>query len=305
MREFLYMRNYIVEKSFLPKRDMEWFFFCPRDRKYPNGSRTNRATRVGYWKATGKDRKVVCQASVIGYRKTLVFYRGRAPAGDRTDWVMHEYRLSDDVSQGSPSSKGPFALCRIIKKNEQALKTSDNYGDPKAKQVGSCSSNGDFSSTRTLNEPVIIADDVPFQESYIGSEKNYSTTLTSPYQTTTMVETEQAPMRTSPSRLWLSPDFILDSSKEYPQGQEGVSGYFPQNEFPNSMTPWQPYEHFEISPSSSHSNFTEKVELHDDFIHFSSMSPYSGQGDYTGFFGNGSISHEGYGWSNSLNPSPF
>ncbi|KAG2384373.1 NAC domain-containing protein [Vigna angularis] len=41
-----------------------------------------------------KDRKVSCQSRPIGMKKTLVYYRGRAPQGIRTDWNM-AHRTSD------------------------------------------------------------------------------------------------------------------------------------------------------------------------------------------------------------------
>ncbi|KAJ1296171.1 hypothetical protein BS78_01G278800 [Paspalum vaginatum] len=133
----------LPDKSFLPKRDLEWFFFCPRDRKYPNGSRTNRATSTGYWKATGKDRRIACDGGVYGVRKTLVFYRGRAPGGERTDWVMHEYRLCQDLAHGACNFIGAYALCRVIKRHEAGLLQGDQPPASRAKLgAGSISGGG-------------------------------------------------------------------------------------------------------------------------------------------------------------------
>ncbi|MFQ6636374.1 hypothetical protein Gotur_012631 [Gossypium turneri] len=50
----------------------EWYFFSHKDKKYPTGTRTNRATMAGFWKATGRDKAVYDNKSkLIGMRKTL------------------------------------------------------------------------------------------------------------------------------------------------------------------------------------------------------------------------------------------
>ena len=78
----------------------EWYFFSHKDKKYPTGTRTNRATTAGFWKATGRDKAIyLTNSKRIGLRKTLVFYTGRAPHGQKTDWIMHEYRLDEDDLQ--------------------------------------------------------------------------------------------------------------------------------------------------------------------------------------------------------------
>ncbi|XP_073132300.1 NAC domain-containing protein 46-like [Henckelia pumila] len=101
--------------------EKEWFFFCQRDRKYPTGMRTNRATVCGYWKATGKDREIKCKSrnSLVGMKKTLVFYRGRAPKGEKTNWVMHEYRLEGDFSNYnfSKAAKEEWVVCKVFHKS--------------------------------------------------------------------------------------------------------------------------------------------------------------------------------------------
>ncbi|CAN6235627.1 unnamed protein product [Urochloa humidicola] len=98
----------------------EWYFFSFRDRKYATGSRTNRATKTGYWKATGKDREVrspgpAASRAVVGMRKTLVFYQGRAPNGVKSCWVMHEFRLDSP-----PPPREDWVLCRVFQKRKDA-----------------------------------------------------------------------------------------------------------------------------------------------------------------------------------------
>lgn len=92
----------------------EWYFFSFRDRKYATGYRTNRATISGYWKATGKDRTVVDTrtGAIVGMRKTLVFYKNRAPNGIKTGWIMHEFRLENP----NIPPKEDWVLCRVFYK---------------------------------------------------------------------------------------------------------------------------------------------------------------------------------------------
>ncbi|GLJ19297.1 hypothetical protein SUGI_0347090 [Cryptomeria japonica] len=146
----------LPEKSYMPSKDLQWHFFSPRDRKYPNGSRTNRATEAGYWKATGKDRKVTSQQRLIGTKKTLVFYLGRAPSGERTDWVMHEYRLDEKECRGA-GLQDAFVLCRVFKKN--GLETKDDE-----KCLPTIENNDESSSTKNDSSPGTVAVPYPVED---------------------------------------------------------------------------------------------------------------------------------------------
>lgn len=89
----------------------EWYFFSYKDRKYSSGTRTNRATASGFWKATGRDKPVLSNSKIIGMRKTLVFYKGRAPNGRKSDWIMHEYRLQ--TNEHAPPQVSQFYFHQI------------------------------------------------------------------------------------------------------------------------------------------------------------------------------------------------
>nr|QDC33486.1 NAC3 transcription factor [Medicago sativa] len=101
----------------------EWYFFSLRDRKYPTGVRTNRATNTGYWKTTGKDKEIFnsVTSELVGMKKTLVFYKGRAPRGEKTNWVMHEYRIHSKSSIRT-NKQDEWVVSRVFRKSAGAKK---------------------------------------------------------------------------------------------------------------------------------------------------------------------------------------
>ncbi|KAK4350744.1 hypothetical protein RND71_030057 [Anisodus tanguticus] len=106
----------------------EWYFFSHKDKKYPTGTRTNRATAAGFWKATGRDKAIYSKHDLIGMRKTLVFYKGRAPNGLKSDWIMHEYRLETNP-HGAPQEEG-WVVCRVFKKRMASTRKESEHDSP-------------------------------------------------------------------------------------------------------------------------------------------------------------------------------
>ncbi|KFK37442.1 hypothetical protein AALP_AA4G257400 [Arabis alpina] len=138
----------------------DWYFFSHKDKKYPTGTRTNRATAAGFWKATGRDKIIYSNGRRIGMRKTLVFYKGRAPHGQKSDWIMHEYRLDDNIISpedvavcevvsiiGEASQDEGWVVCRIFKKKNLLHKTLNSPTGG-----ASLSGGGDIERTTTSSQ---------------------------------------------------------------------------------------------------------------------------------------------------------
>ncbi|KAH0893008.1 hypothetical protein HID58_055437, partial [Brassica napus] len=84
----------------------QWLFFVPRQEREARGGRPSRTTNSGYWKATGSPGPVFSPDNrVIGVKKTMVFYIGKAPKGRKTKWKMNEYKAIDETASVSTIPK--------------------------------------------------------------------------------------------------------------------------------------------------------------------------------------------------------
>ncbi|KAK7324346.1 hypothetical protein VNO77_27879 [Canavalia gladiata] len=127
--------------------EKEGYFFCKRGRKYRNSIRPNRVTGSGFWKATGIDKPVYSHGGegndCIGLKKTLVYYRGSAGKGTKTDWMMHEFRLPSNTDTNLSNAKNYidipqeaeiWTLCRIFKRNVSQRKHTPDMRQLTAKR---------------------------------------------------------------------------------------------------------------------------------------------------------------------------
>lgn len=108
------------------REEEQWLFFVERQESEARGGRPKRVTENGYWKATGSPGNVYSNNRIIGVKRTMVFYTGRAPNGIKTDWKMNEYKSIVHSPPDNPSSSTPappmlrheFNLCRVYKKSK-------------------------------------------------------------------------------------------------------------------------------------------------------------------------------------------
>ncbi|KAJ8899558.1 hypothetical protein K2173_018532 [Erythroxylum novogranatense] len=143
-------------------RDPEqWFFFVPRQEREARGGRPKRLTDTGYWKATGSPSHVYSNINqIIGMKRTMVFYMGRAPIGQKTEWKINEYKAiqlregSSSIATAHTMLMQEYSLCRVYKKSKN-LRAFDRrpLGPIMVDTTVRC--DGTASSHRHHNPPVV------------------------------------------------------------------------------------------------------------------------------------------------------
>ena len=81
----------------------EWYFFSHKDKKYPKGTRTNRAELPQLVFGRRLDGTSLCKEQFGWNEKDLglLLDKERAPNGKKSYWIMHEYRLETNEN-GTP-----------------------------------------------------------------------------------------------------------------------------------------------------------------------------------------------------------
>ncbi|KAG8389972.1 hypothetical protein BUALT_Bualt01G0035000 [Buddleja alternifolia] len=72
-------------------------------------------SKNGFWKAKGEACKIYSNSMISGWRTTLEYFEGEAPHGQRTNWHMQEYMITQTELLGDKDKpKESRLLCRVF-----------------------------------------------------------------------------------------------------------------------------------------------------------------------------------------------
>ncbi|KAI3446655.1 hypothetical protein Pfo_003320 [Paulownia fortunei] len=166
----------------------EWYFFTPRDKKYKGGSRPNRAAGDGYWKATGADIIIKHNGKEVGYRKSLVYYKGKHPGGTKTNWIMQEFRVKNPPAPVQTTENSmrldDWVLCKLYKKirrnRNRKQEANDNTAEVEEEEIQYPNDNTDEVVDEEIQNPHDDTDEVDGEEIQNPTARNYIVALEEP-----------------------------------------------------------------------------------------------------------------------------
>nr|POF10818.1 nac transcription factor 32 [Quercus suber] len=269
-----------------------WYFFTPRNRKYQNGSRPNRAAGDGYWKASGADVQIKEKGVIIGLKKTLNFMRGKPLKGEKTGWIMHEYKINAPAPTKRSENDmrlDDCVLCRIYNKKDRICNEDEDH----SKDAGSISLpeddrrelmenfNGvgqDYENLSNNNVPAPLANNTtsfPYQNKVRTAPPGFPLNLivqrayealleywtAQPRHTMAAPTARQRARWSPPSPDWLKADFDVAIFEDVGRAEDSVESNHHQNK-PRIMGS-SSAEHIKNSDKSSFSSPPSKVQVND------------------------------------------
>lgn len=68
----------------------------------------------GFWKDKGETCKIYSNSSIFGWRASLEYFEGQAPHEQRTDWLMHEHKITQKELNYKDKPNESRSLCKVF-----------------------------------------------------------------------------------------------------------------------------------------------------------------------------------------------
>ncbi|KZV34223.1 hypothetical protein F511_21708 [Dorcoceras hygrometricum] len=90
----------------------------------------------GFWKDKGEACKIYSNSSISGWRVSLEYFEGQAPHGQRTDWLMHQHKITLKELFYKDKPKELRSLCKVfLFKESESIPDNESHRSQNSKSV--------------------------------------------------------------------------------------------------------------------------------------------------------------------------